>query len=926
MHKLPKLIEIMFNRVSVERLLYNNADNKIYYDHISLAYLQDLMLTYDKSLSDTELRLQLKEINYQTESEALEKSMNGNAVNVFSVLCFYIPKLLTVQDNHCVVKYAKLLEWNQLAKVVGEDILITSYMAKKDLDNGRLRENFFWAPVIGHNNVQLNKILQRGMAENHFHLKGSAPYFYLNWINLMNNPERAEFSENFEWIESNYRDKEKKSEAGIMRQPLRNLILEAALIRLYLCSKLAEFPIKISPYRLTFQEIKRKIDYEAFERFSKDHAEKTKKHYSIEEIQNYVSKFKYEELYTFETEKAVERLVSDNFEMEDKLVLIQAEIDSLKFFSGEADYMQMCFREKSFASEKEYHAFTGERWFLYTMFKSVYIADKRFTRNDYNLFYAYLRIQNELRNELIQINDLVGFENFEIYQDRKTSFVHLDNKRESEGKLVRLAVRDVLNNPAVKHLEVRISPGNSAEENAETIKAYDYAVQKGDKEEQELQKKYHYVMHFIKSPDQSETDFEFPECRHFRYRKNVQRIAEEIIRFREEYPEQAGRLVGIDASSQEIGCRPEVFGKVFRALKDHTVPYSEIEDNKELPQLKITYHVGEDYLDIVDGLRAIEEAVRFLNMDCGDRLGHALALGTDADFWYRMKGKNITLPLQDYLDNIVWFYQKLIKYNVRGMSSLKGWLESKYSQYFFKIYGDCISEIQSIQKDSRIKQQGYIDMHTYYLAWLLRGDDPSMYKYGKFEREPRWIDYWEKYSANRSLMKKGDIRETGEIALLYHLYHYNSNVRKKGSVVKTFELSDIYDIYIEGVKAVQAGMREEILKRGISIETNPSSNLSIGVINGMAKHPIKTFYNKGLTYNEKELMECPQLNVSINTDDKGVFATRLENEYALLACSMEQERDEEGKPKYRKEFIYDWLDNIRDMGLRQVFNSERKEF
>lgn len=292
MHKLPKLIEIMFNRVSVERLLSNNADKKIYYDHISLAYLQDLMLTYDKSLSDTELRLQLKEINYQTESEALERSMHGNAVDVFSVLCFYIPELLTVQDNHCVVKYAKLLEWNQLAKVVGEDILITSYMAKKDLENGRLRENFSWAPVIGHNNVQLNKILQRGMAENHFHLKGSAPYFYLNWINLMNNPERAEFSENLEWIESNYRDKEKKSEAGIMRQPLRYLILEAALIRLYLCSKLAEFPIKISPYRLTFQEIKRKIGNEAFERFLKDHTEKAGKYYFIEEIKNYVSNYK----------------------------------------------------------------------------------------------------------------------------------------------------------------------------------------------------------------------------------------------------------------------------------------------------------------------------------------------------------------------------------------------------------------------------------------------------------------------------------------------------------------------------------------------------------------------------------------------------------------------------------------------------------
>ncbi len=84
-------------------------------------------------------------------------------------------------------------------------------------------------------------------------------------------------------------------------------------------------------------------------------------------------------------------------------------------------------------------------------------------------------------------------------------------------------------------------------------------------------------------------------------------------------------------------------------------------------------------------------------------------------------------------------------------------------------------------------------------------------------------------------------------------------------------------------------------------------------------HPIKTFYNLGLTKNEQELMECPQINVSINTDDKGVFATKLENEYALLAYAMEHEALSDGKKRYRKEFIYEWLDNIREMGIRQIF-------
>ena len=77
--------------------------------------------------------------------------------------------------------------------------------------------------------------------------------------------------------------------------------------------------------------------------------------------------------------------------------------------------------------------------------------------------------------------------------------------------------------------------------------------------------------------------------------------------------------------------------------------------------------------------------------------------------------------------------------------------------------------------------------------------------------------------------------------------------------------------------------------------------------------------NIGLTYNEQELESCPQMNVSINTDDKEVFVTRLENEYALLALALEQVRKADGTPKYKREFIYQWLDNIREMGLRQAF-------
>ena len=68
----------------------------------------------------------------------------------------------------------------------------------------------------------------------------------------------------------------------------------------------------------------------------------------------------------------------------------------------------------------------------------------------------------------------------------------------------------------------------------------------------------------------------------------------------------------------------------------------------------------------------------------------------------------------------------------------------------------------------------------------------------------------------------------------------------------------------------------------------------------------------------------PEMFVSINTDDLGVFDTNLENEYALMVCALQQEKDEQGQSRFPAEEIYRWIDHIRHMGLEQSFKlSER---
>jgi adenosine deaminase len=74
-----------------------------------------------------------------------------------------------------------------------------------------------------------------------------------------------------------------------------------------------------------------------------------------------------------------------------------------------------------------------------------------------------------------------------------------------------------------------------------------------------------------------------------------------------------------------------------------------------------------------------------------------------------------------------------------------------------------------------------------------------------------------------------------------------------------------------------------------------------------------------------KLNECAQLCVSINTDDKGVFSTSLENEYSLIARSLEEMKKEDGTLMYNREQIYNWINKIRKMGNLQSFMNNSKD-
>ncbi len=848
MYNLDAIVRMYFTSVSTEDIF----TEKIKYDAFSQQEFAGLCRAYMTHYSDTEGRQMFCYAKSSADEEGhVFSGMHGrSALNVFAAVEELAEQLLILENDEVRCKYRNLLRFREVSRYVEEDLFVCAYFAMHHVKYGKIHTDFSWNTTIEHNNLQLRRIMEKGISENHFHLYGSAPFFHMLWIHFMNHVDCSAMPDFAAGIQSAQRTSREHYNVQYTEDSFEVNVLKAALIRAHIILYLLKDEIG---------EADESYDLRALLNGNLD-----VRHYyyeiqgTINRIQNYVFLFNYE---------------------------------------GLMDYALYMVKDIDDASA-ERHWFAGERFMMYKMLQKELKGDGKKDREYYQWFYAYLALKYRVRSELIQVNDTVGFENFQIYSRRKNYYT--DYK-----KMIGAAIYGSMESGNIKSLEIRISPRESAAANAENIQEIE-TVMKGIKK-LPFHSPHYYVFHFSKEED------EMPEkyvsvCRHFSKRQRVEKQAMAIADFRENYRKTAAKVLGIDACSQEIGCRPEVFAPMYRFLSKHMAENIEGLRDSNVRQLRKTYHVGEDFLDVADGLRAIDEAVHFLDLQCGDRIGHGTVLGIDVKKWYCIKQNTILLPKQDYLDNVVWLYHKLAEYEISGMDNLRVALEKEFER--------CFSEIYLHMEDGNIREHLRGDIHTYYEAWKLRGDEPQLYYKGYFDRNEMLDRRW---FLNEKYPELFGNRNRREIAGLYYLYHYDYNVRCNGKAVTQVYITPSQ---VEGICLIQKAMQKEFAAYGIGIETNPSSNFAISTMQGYDEHPIVVLYNNGLTEDTEKISGCPQVNVSINTDDKGVFHTSLENEYALMACAMEKVEDSRGDPLYNRQMVYQWIDHIRELGNMQSFKGK----
>jgi hypothetical protein len=94
------------------------------------------------------------------------------------------------------------------------------------------------------------------------------------------------------------------------------------------------------------------------------------------------------------------------------------------------------------------------------------------------------------------------------------------------------------------------------------------------------------------------------------------------------------------------------------------------------------------------------------------------------------------------------------------------------------------------------------------------------------------------------------------------------------------QLPSIYDCLVEPIHRAQQALVGQAAERNVVFEINPSSNLATSHLDSLRDHPM-------FLIRDHAQAEGRTLRITINSDDPGTFATRLENEYALMVEAMQ---------------------------------------
>lgn len=314
--------------------------------------------------------------------------------------------------------------------------------------------------------------------------------------------------------------------------------------------------------------------------------------------------------------------------------------------------------------------------------------------------------------------------------------------------------------------------------------------------------------------------------RYKEFRQDLSKRAELLIQLLQEKGEYSKVITGIDAAASEFDTPPEVFAPVYHKLRKAGYEH-------------FTYHAGEDFYHVLSGLRAIYEAIVFLGLQRTDRIGHAVAAGVPVDVWKENIGDHILIRQGEWLDNLVFTYHLITSLSLTDLVPLLPLIQLQIEKYGYEIF------------------QVDVPVSLYVDAWLSRSKDPE-----EVLMEPT-------FNANQVTPDYLFMRyQSLEVSARYD----------KIICISTYEMLGENELTL-----LQKKLLEFMHQKEIVIETLPTSNVMIGNHRKYATYHLHTWYNW-----KKEGLPLPP--IVIGSDDTGIFATNIYNEYCNIYCQFLYEK------------------------------------
>ena len=427
-------------------------------------------------------------------------------------------------------------------------------------------------------------------------------------------------------------------------------------------------------------------------------------------------------------------------------------------------------------------------------------------------FHHYLLILGLVNQMLVQQPQCFGFEQFQYYT---SNGLREYSEQEYEQRFLQLAGNQLDN---IKIIEGRFSPKDKEYKNNYLIDKIRRGWLLLNNRQGCNKSDIRLIAHFIKRADKQKKDIRFKELR----LKN-RKICEALISLRNSGSKNGKAIVGIDAAASEFDTPPEVFAPVFKKLRKKGFQH-------------FTYHAGEDFYHLLGGLRAIYEAITFLDLQRGDRIGHATAAGVDPETWAHNVGCEVVVPIGAYMDDLLFVYYLISNNECKALDSLMPRLYMRITELSREIYPN---------DDFQVYDLIY--------AWKRRQED---------------------------ILELADSGELNNIKALkrYHQKEYVEKYKKEIKV-KIFEILDE-----KALREVQLAVLKIMHHKEIAIETLPTSNIFIGYHNSF-----NTYHLVNWIRWEKEGKPIPP--IVLGTDDAGIFATNIYNEYCHIYTLLVYEYD-----------------------------------